>query len=45
MSCQVPLIATNVSSIPELTLDYATLISPKDENAIRKKCKRNIIKL
>ena len=43
MSCQVPLIATNVSSIPELTLDYATLISPKDENAIEKNVKEILL--
>tara|TARA_B100000941_G_C28483986_1_gene543879 strand:+ start:12 stop:1262 length:1251 start_codon:yes stop_codon:yes gene_type:complete len=34
MSCEVPLIATNVSSIPELTSNFAILISSKDENAI-----------
>jgi glycosyltransferase involved in cell wall biosynthesis len=30
MSCQIPLIATNSSSIPELVGKYATLIEPKD---------------
>ena len=34
MSCEVPLISTNVSSIPELTSNFAILISSKDENAI-----------
>tara|TARA_B100001113_G_scaffold67757_1_gene52280 strand:- start:1983 stop:2708 length:726 start_codon:yes stop_codon:yes gene_type:complete len=43
MSCQVPLIATNVSSIPELTLDHATLISPKDANAIEKNVKEILL--
>ena len=43
MSCQVPLIATNVSSIPELTSDYANLISPKDENAIEKNVKEILL--
>ena len=39
MSCEVPLIATNVSSIPELVHDYAKLIPAKNtdelSNAIR----------
>ena len=34
MSCEVPLIATNVSSIPELTLEFAKLIDPKSEEMI-----------
>ena len=34
MSCEIPLIATNISSIPELTSDYAKLIEPKDEEMI-----------
>ena len=34
MSCEIPLIATNISSIPELTSDYAKLIEPKDEQMI-----------
>ena len=34
MSCEVPLIATNVSSIPELTSEFATLIEPKNEEMI-----------
>jgi len=34
MSCEVPLIATNVSSIPELVDDYAKLISAKNTNEL-----------
>ena len=34
MSCEVPLIATNVSSIPELTSDFAKLVDPKNEEMI-----------
>jgi glycosyltransferase involved in cell wall biosynthesis len=34
MSCEVPLIATNVSSIPELVDDYATLIPAKNTNKL-----------
>ena len=34
MSCEIPLIATNVSSIPELTSNYAKLIEPKNEEMI-----------
>jgi len=34
MSCEVPLIATNVSSIPELVSEYATLIDPKNHKMI-----------
>ena len=34
MSCEVPLIATNASSIPELTLEFAKLINPKSEEMI-----------
>ena len=34
MSCGIPLIASNVSSIPELTLNYAKLIEPKNEEMI-----------
>ena len=34
MSCEVPLIATNVSSIPELVGDYAKLIPPKNINEL-----------
>ena len=39
MSCEVPLIATNVSSIPELVGKYAILIDPKDENLLSHKIK------
>ena len=39
MSCEVPLIATNVSSIPELTLKFAKLIEPKNEDMIYKSVK------
>ena len=39
MSCEVPLIATNVSSIPELVQKYAILIDPKDENLLSHKIK------
>ena len=34
MSCEVPLIATNVSSIPELVDDYAKLIPAKNTNEL-----------
>tara|TARA_X000000368_G_scaffold270863_1_gene214738 strand:- start:785 stop:2038 length:1254 start_codon:yes stop_codon:yes gene_type:complete len=34
MSCGTPLIATNISSIPELVGKYATLIDPKNEKAL-----------
>ena len=34
MSCAIPLIATNVSSIPELTSKYAKLIESKNEEMI-----------
>ncbi len=34
MSCEVPLIATNVASIPELVREYGILIDPKDENQL-----------
>ena len=34
MSCEVPLIATNVSSIPELTSKYALLVDPKNSEMI-----------
>ena len=39
MSCEVPLIATNVSSIPELVGNYGILIDPKDENLLSHKIK------
>ena len=34
MSCEVPLIATNISSIPELVRGYGILIDPKDEKKL-----------
>ena len=34
MSCEVPLIATNISSIPELTSNFAKLIDIKNEKMI-----------
>ena len=34
MSCEVPLIATNISSIPELVRSYGILIDPKDEKKL-----------
>lgn len=34
MSCEIPLIATDVSSIPELVGDYAKLIPAKNMNAL-----------
>ena len=34
MSCEIPLIATNTSSIPELVGDYAKLIPPKNTNEL-----------
>jgi len=34
MSCEIPLIATNVSSIPELAGDYAELIPAQNTNAL-----------
>jgi glycosyltransferase involved in cell wall biosynthesis len=34
MSCEIPLIATNVSAIPELTSNYAKLIEPKNSQMI-----------
>ena len=40
MSCGVPLIATNVSSIPELVGKYGILIDPKDENLLSNKIKK-----
>ncbi|MBD62778.1 MAG: glycosyl transferase family 1 [Gammaproteobacteria bacterium] len=40
MACSIPLIATNVASIPEITLSYAELIADRDaqsiEHAVRK---------
>ena len=34
MSCEVPLIATNISSIPEMVRSYGILIDPKDEKKL-----------
>ena len=34
MSCEIPLIATNISSIPELVSNYAKLIKPRNEEMI-----------
>ena len=42
MSCEVPIIATNVSSIPELVGKYGILIDPKDENQLSKNI-RNVL--
>ena len=40
MACEIPLIATNVASIPEITSEYAELIEPADSigiaNAVQK---------
>ena len=40
MACEVPLITTNVASIPEITSEYAELIEPADSigiaNAVHK---------
>ena len=41
MSCEVPIIATNVSSIPELVSDFGILIEPKNEKQI----KENVLKV
>lgn len=43
MSCEVPLIATNVSSIPELVSEYATLVDPKNHNMISDSVKEIIL--
>ena len=43
MSCEIPLIATNVSAIPELTLDYAKLIEPKNEEMISNSVKEILL--
>ena len=40
MSCEIPLIATNTSSIPELVGDFATLISPMNENELSEAIKK-----
>ena len=43
MSCGVPLIATNVSSIPELTKEFAILVDPKDHQMIADSVKKVFI--
>ncbi len=43
MSCAIPLIATNVSSIPELTSKYAKLIEPKNEEMISSSVKEILL--
>lgn len=43
MSCEVPLIATNVSSIPELVSEYATLVDPKNHKMISNSVKEIIL--
>ena len=39
MSCGIPLIASNVSSIPELTFKYATLVEPGNAEVISRSVK------
>ena len=43
MSCAIPLVATNVSSIPELVGDYATLIKPKDEKILSESIRKILL--
>ena len=43
MSCAIPLIATNISSIPELTSKYAKLIEPKNELMISSSVKEMLL--
>ena len=40
MNCEIPLIATNTSSIPELVGDFATLIPPMNENELSEAIKK-----
>ena len=40
MACSIPLIATNVASIPEITSNYAELIPEKDSDSIEKAIKK-----
>ena len=40
MACSIPLIATNVASIPEITSNYAELIPEKDPDSIEKAIKK-----
>ena len=39
MSCEIPLIATNTASIPELVGEFASLVSPKSENELSESIK------
>tara|TARA_B100001778_G_scaffold60864_1_gene47399 strand:- start:1330 stop:2283 length:954 start_codon:yes stop_codon:yes gene_type:complete len=43
MSCAVPLIATDVSSIPELTKEFAILVEPKNDQMIADSVKKVLI--
>ena len=43
MSCSIPLIATDVASIPEITDNFAILIPPKDSDAIRDSVKKILL--
>lgn len=43
MSCTVPLIATDVSSIPELTKEFAILVEPKNDQMIADSVKKVLI--
>ena len=39
MSCEIPLVATNTASIPELVGEFASLVSPKSENELSESIK------
>ena len=39
MSCEIPLIATNTASIPELVGEFANLVTPKSENELSQSIK------
>ena len=39
MSCEIPLIATNTASIPELVGEFANLVTPKSENELSESIK------
>ena len=43
MSCGTPLIATNISSIPELVGGYATLIDPKNYKALARSIRKILL--
>ena len=43
MSCSIPLIATDVASIPEITDNFAILIPPKDSDAIRNSVRKILL--